>query len=111
MRPETTSYKEVESRLRSIAHQFQSKESCERSPFRGNNFMTPNIIARRKLANGIWLELSYDKFIKDWILGVTLMDNKGTDFEDIQGCVDEFSEVEAILEKARGLALCEKKTN
>lgn len=92
-------YKSIERDLLLIAGKFLTISNSERSPFKGHNFMTENIVITKKLENGIWFELSYGRFVNDWIFGITLTDNKGTDFEDVQGCCYEFKEVEEILRK------------
>ncbi len=97
-------YRDIERGLQEVAAKFPTVNIPGRSPFRGNNFMTSDIICRRKLKNGIWFELSYGKgFSTPYILGVTLIDSKGKSLEDLQDCCYEFSEVETILDKANKL--------
>ncbi len=100
-------YKYIENGLQKIADEFSTKTAgFDGSPFKGTNFMTSDVVAIRRLNNGIWFELSYGPgFSCDYILGVTLMDDNGNSFEDVQGCVYEFSEVEEILEKAKELTV------
>jgi hypothetical protein len=103
-------YRDIEKGLHTIANKFSTKEAgFTPTPFnnlKGKNFMTPDVVSIRRLNNGIWFELSYGTgFSNDYIFGVTLMDNKGTDFHDINECVYEFSEVEEILEKAQNLTI------
>lgn len=103
-------YRYIERGLRAVADKFSTKDAgFTPTPFgklKGKNFMTPDVVSIRKLDNGIWFELSYGTgFSNDYILGVTLMDNEGNSFEDVQGCVGEFSEVEEILTKAQRLTV------
>lgn len=96
-------YRGIEKGLRLIADKFSTITEGN-SPFdklKGYNFMTQDVVSIRKLDNGVWFELSYGTgFSCDYILGVTLMDEQGNSFEDVQDCVYEFSEVEEILKKA-----------
>ncbi len=97
----THSYANIEYQLMAIADKFQPKATNKESPFKGHHFMTGNIIAERRLNNGVWFELSYGMFIRQsWLLGVTLIDSKGNYLETIQGGFREFSEVEEALQKA-----------
>ncbi|KKK75546.1 hypothetical protein LCGC14_2872660, partial [marine sediment metagenome] len=93
--------------MKLIADKFSTNEglynASGKSPFaklKGKNFMTQNIVAIRKLANGIWFELSYGTGIfTTYILGVTLMDEQGNSFEDVQGCVHEFQRLKIYLQR------------
>lgn len=102
-------YRDIERGLRTVADKFIEAKGHDNSPFnrlKSKNFMTSNVVTIRKLSNGVWFELSYGTgFSNDYIFGVTFMDNKGTDFEDICACCYEFSEVEAVLEKAMELTV------
>lgn len=96
----------VERELGNIADRFVVKKERP-SPFaklKSNNFMTPNIVTRRKLPNNVWFELSYGTgFDNDYIMGVTLIDGHNNSLENLQGCCHEFAEVEEVLNKAKEL--------
>lgn len=96
--------KGIESGLRLIADKFGKRDGRMNTPFKGENFITPEMVTVKRLNNGIWFELSYGPGIfTQYILGVSLMDEQGNSFEDVQGCVYEFSEVEDILIEAEKL--------
>jgi len=99
-------YRYIERGLETIAYKYAVTSNREHSPFlklKGNNFMTPEVATVKRLSNDVWFELSYGRGMSDnYLLGVTFMDNKGTDFSDINECCYEFSEVEEVLEKAIG---------
>ncbi len=94
-----TNYRDVESELKTIASKF-GVAKAEGSPFKGENFMTPEYIAVRRLSNGIWFEISYGSNISrnGWMFGVTFMKNR-ENLYDLSECCHEYSEVEEVLEK------------
>ena len=114
-------YKDVERGLRLIADKFGKSDDRRKAPFKDKNFMTPNIVAVRRLDNGLWYELSYgSNFSRDgWIFGVTIADRLNNTFDSIkgvsikseEGCCYEFSEVEELLVKVDDIRLGDYKTD
>ncbi len=99
MKPATTSYKEISQTLRKIGNELDNKYN-QTPPFKGHNFMTPNIAKIGRFKNLIWFELSYGVGIDgDWMIGVTLADKHGMKMNKESGTVYTFEELSEFLQK------------
>ena len=95
-------YRTIESELRTVADEF-SKTITKNSPFKGTNFMTSDVVTRRKGKNGIYFELSYGRgIVNDWIFGVTFRDFDDADYHDQSGLCHTIGEVRDRLTSVIG---------
>ncbi len=95
-------YDMVEADLKSIADNFARPQGIT-SPFaklKSTNFMTPDVVAIRRLKNGIWFELAYGTTINrnGWMYGVTFIKNNDMMYEE-SACCHTYDEVKQILAK------------
>ena len=95
-------YRTIESELRTVADEF-SKTRAVNSPFKGTNFMTSDVVTRRKGKHGVWFELSYGRGMSnEWIFGVTFADFDGTEYGEKSGCCHTLGEVRDRLTSVIG---------
>jgi len=90
--------------LRQQVYRLKEKyKHCNNSidPFKGNNFITDDIITVYKITNDIYLELSMGTcFMGNPIIGVTFRTNTNRmDYLDYNGCAYTIEETEEIINK------------
>ena len=91
-------YMKIERELSAIANEFGTG-TADRM-FKGTNFITNNIVARKKLrGKPVAFELSYGTGMSsDYVYGVTFADKDGMNFHDQNKCCHTFEEVRETLE-------------
>jgi len=92
-------YKELESKLYEVGKKFDFGGNKGVSPFKGRNFLTPDVVMIGRYKNGVWFELSYGTgFEGDWLFGVTFMRAGVKMLEESTAC-HSIEEVEEVLTK------------
>jgi hypothetical protein len=102
MRPHTTPYRQIKNNLISVAEEFKNQHRDFSDPFKGTNFLTREVVLRRRFRNKVWYELSYGTGMSgDWIFGVTF---EGSDAaRELSTCCSTFTEVSDLLKLGEAL--------
>jgi hypothetical protein len=91
---------------RIVARHFPKPIRKTKNPFIGKNLMTNIIIQQVEMPNGIWFELSMGTAIgmrSSYMIAVSFMDNKGTDFDKYNGIKPTLTEIVKTINKVKSL--------